>query len=146
MEVAKVTNLELDLRAFCAVLLQEHCYDKLGNEYQSLFGIHMLLKDIESEKVHCYRVKENGKYLGFVFGELNADNNYLGHVIFVRGVDVAKACNLCAYYVYNELNADNIIAYIPNSNRAAILMAKRFGCKEVSKNNEITFLKRARGE
>ena len=111
------------------------------------YVIYMLMHGILTESVQVYGVfdvdgEEAKRFLGLAFGWMGADDYFEVHFAFDRGVDTMECARLCLEEM-KKLNpgVKGVVGYIPDSNRAARMFAKRFGCRDNGIKQDKLYLK-----
>lgn len=128
------------------MMVQEHIFNALDHRLKTYFGAHCLFRSIENGSIRVYGAFTDTDLLsGIGFGNLDEDNNFVAHVMFFRNCDVADGCRKCADIMIEEyktegIEVQNIIGYIPDQNRAALRMARRFGCKDKGLTKEVVWI------
>ena len=109
--------------------------------------VYTLMLGILNGNVQCYGVfdvdgDEAKRFLGMAFGWIAQDNYFEVHFAFDRGVNTMECAHLCLDEM-KKCNPDvkGVVGYIPDSNRAARMFAKRFGCRDNGIRPEKLFIK-----
>jgi L-amino acid N-acyltransferase YncA len=135
------------VHAISNIIPQEHVFSRIDKRFKTYYGVHQLFKAIEQGVIRVYGAfTEKGLLAGVCFGNTDTENNFVVHVMFCRNTDVTDGCLKCADAMIKEYEAEgvliqSIIGYIPAFNRAAIRMAKRFGCVDCGETKEMMFIK-----
>lgn len=121
---------------------EEHIFYALDPRISSFFGAHCLFKNVEAGIVRVYGVMCNEDFKGIVFGNCPDGESFVAHVAFLRKFNVVEGClatekAMIDDYAKDGIKIKRIIGNIPSFNRAAIWMAKRFGCIDMGIDNTI---------
>lgn len=133
--------------ALSGLMPQKHIFENTDRRLKTYYGAYCLFKSIEENVVRVYGAfTESGKIAGVCFGNPDTEDNFVVHVMFARDADVTDGCLKCADVMVKEYESEgvmikNIIGYIPAFNRAAIRMAKRFGCVDCGETKEMIYIK-----
>ncbi len=111
------------------------------------YVVYMLMSGILNGIFQAYGVfdvkdDKAESFLGMAWGWRRSDMYFEVHFAFDRGVDTMECARLCLAEM-NKLNPDvkGVVGYIPDSNRAARMFAKRFGCRDNGIQQDKPFMK-----
>ncbi len=111
------------------------------------YVVYTLMDGIKTGEVQAYGVfdvkdDKAEDFLGMAWGWIAQDNYFEVHFAFDRGIDTMECARLCLAEM-KKLNpaVKGIVGYIPDSNRAARMFAKRFGCRDNGIQKDKPFIK-----
>lgn len=134
-------------RVISNLIPQPHIFNAVDKRFKTYYGVHKLFSAIERGDIRVYGAyTATGLLAGVCFGNKDENDDFVAHVMFFRNTDVTNGCLKCADVMIKEYESEgvlikNIIGYIPAFNRAAIRMAKRFGCVDCGETKEMCFIK-----
>lgn len=133
------------LRLLSDLFVQKHVFPVLDKRVKTFVGAHRLFKNIENGFVRVYGAFYQGRIIGVCFGHLENEHDFCTHVAFCRHSRVLDGCFACADAMINEFSQEgveikNIVGYIPDYNKAAQRLARRFGCKDHGINENKTIV------
>jgi len=111
------------------------------------YVVYTVMDGIMRGGVQCYGVfdvkdDKAESFLGMAWGWIKHDNYFEVHFAFDRGVNTMECARLClAEMKKHNPDVKGVVGYIPDSNRAARMFAKRFGCKDNGIRPEQVFIK-----
>lgn len=147
-----ITARRLEGNIYTLILLsdlwvEDHVFRGMDLRFKTFLGAHRLFQEIEDGFYRVYGAfDEKSGFLGVAFGSLEKDNStWNAHVAFRRGADAAKCCLeiekvLIEDYQKDGINLGCITGYIPECNRGAIRMSKRYGCKDNGISDKVNFM------
>ena len=102
----------------------------------------ILLGEVQVYGVFDVKDDKAEDFLGMAFGWMREDNYFEVHFAFDRGVDTMDCARLCLDEMKNlNPGVKGVVGYIPDSNRAARMFAKRFGCRDNGIQQDKPYLK-----
>lgn len=141
------SNIDWVVHALSNLIPQQHIFNAIDRRFKTYYGVYHLFKAIENGDIRVYGAyTESGLLAGVGFGNKDKNDDFIAHVMFCRDTDVVSGCLKCAEVMIEEFAKEgvtikNIVGYIPAFNRAAIRMAKRFGCVDCGETKEMCFIK-----
>jgi hypothetical protein len=127
------------------LLYEPHIYIGQDDRMKDAWWVHRFFTEIESGERYVYgafSVKDNS-FLGCTHGKFAGDC-FVAHTMFKRKVDTVKASlmmeeELKKYCRENNIPLKAIVGYPPEDLRVAILMNKRFGCKDMGRAENVEY-------
>lgn len=132
------------LLALSNFFVEPHIFPMLDGRVKTFLGAHLLFSRIESGAVRVYGAFAGAFLLGCCFGALDDERvSFSVHVVCPRKIDAVAVCSACekamiADYRKDGVEVNYVVGYIPDYNRAAIRMAKRYGCSDFGIRNDKT--------
>jgi hypothetical protein len=127
------------------LLYQAHIYSAVDDSMHDVWGVHNFLSEIESGQRIVFGVfdEKNNIFLGCMHCTLHGDY-CVAHTMFKRKVDAVKAAlmaedELKKYCKKNKILLNAIVGYPPEHLRAAVIMNKKFGCKDMGQAENVFF-------
>lgn len=139
----RLPGTEETLRLLSPFFGKAHIQKALDDRWRTCYGIFNLFRGIRSGVIRVYGVFEMDdggvarRFCGFEFGCPDETGEaFEHHACWDRHVDAAECATLCkeamkAEYAREGKRMKYAVGYIPESNRAARLMALRAGCKDL---------------
>lgn len=127
------------------LLYEPHIYQGQDDRMRDVWGVHVFLTEIENGTRLVWGAfsKEDNSFLGCAHGTIE-NNEFIAHTMFKRKVDAVKACLLMEvefkkYCKENSISVNAIVGYPPEDLRIAIIMNKRFGCKDMGRAEGVEY-------
>ena len=130
------------------LLYEPHIYLGQDDRMHDIWWVHRFFMEIETGIRHVWGVfaKHDDSFLGCAHGTFEGDG-FVAHTMFKRHVDAVKACllmedDLKRYCRENDIDIKAVIGYPPENLRVAVVMNKRFGCKDMGRAEGVEYWKR----
>ena len=133
---ARLPKDDRTLRLLSDLFVQKHIFPVLDKRVKTFVGAHRLFKNIESGYVRVYGAFFQDKVMGVCFGHLEpGTQDFCTHLAFLRHTKALAGCAACADVMVKEYREQgiaikNIVGYIPDYNRAALRLARLYGCED----------------
>lgn len=125
------------LKALSELLIQDHVFHLIDGHLKSFFGVHKFFEKIKSGDIRVYgSFDDSFNFLGVCFGVLETDGETFNtHTMFHRKANAVKCYESCLHAMVNDYENEGVkvkavVGYIPEFHRAAIIAARRAGCKD----------------
>jgi hypothetical protein len=145
MFVKKLDASPPTLYMISRLLYEPHIYKGQDDRMRDVWGVHVFFTEIENGERLVWGAfsKEDNSFLGCVHGTIE-NNNFIAHTMFKRHVDAVKAClmmveDLKIYCKENDISVNAIVGYPPEHLRIAIIMNKKFGCKDMGRAEGVEY-------
>ena len=125
------------LRILSDLFVQKHIFPVIDKRVKTYYGAHCLFRNIERGFVRVYGAFYKDKLIGCCFGHLEENSSdFCVHIVFLRHCKALDGCFACAdtmiqEYAQEGVTIDAIVGYIPDYNRAALRLARKFGCVDL---------------
>ena len=129
---------------------KKHVKDGQDDFLNTCYGIFHLFYGFVTGEIRVYGVFDQDEpmsFLGFQFGYLDETNeSFETHSCWDRRSPSLDCVNLCSDVMIADYSQDGIVikyivCYIPDRNRAAQLLARRFGCVDCGYHQDKLFYK-----
>jgi hypothetical protein len=144
---ARLPKDDRTIRLLSDLFVQEHIFPALDKRVQTYAGAHKLFKNIESGFVRVYGAFYQEKLMGVCFGHLEeGTSDFCTHLAFLRHTKALEGCASCAAVMVEDYKREgiivkNIVGYIPDYNRAALRIARLYGCEDCGIDETKTIIK-----
>ena len=146
---------EATLSFLSTFIAQEHIQAGLDDRLRDAYGVWRFFTWIRFGKNRAYGVFELNdageaeRFCGFQLGNLDADGFFENHAFWGRKIPTLQCVTLCCQEMRREYDEEGIdvrgvVSYIPDCNRAAKLLARRFGCKDGGLRADRIWMKRGK--
>lgn len=123
------------------MLLEKHVFKNLCGSHKSLLGLYKILRKVEKGLVRVIGAFDDNKCIGVCYGFFDEKGNWINHSAFCRGVDaVAITKEIEAIIVLNVPELKAFVGNIPETNRAALLYAKKLGYRNNGYSDEYNYI------
>ena len=118
------------------LFVQEHIFKVLDMRVKTFIGAHRLFKNIENGYVRVYGAFFQDRIIGVCFGNIEpGTSDFCTHLAFLRHSKALEGCFACAAamvadYAKEGIIVQSIVGYIPEHNKAALRIARFYGCKD----------------
>lgn len=146
----KLSATDETIRFLSPFFEKKHVKEGQDDFLNTCYGIYRLFFGIVTGEIRVYGVFDQDPtitFLGFNFGYLDeTGDSFEAHSCWDRGVPTAECANLCldvmkGDYLRDGIVVKSVVCYIPDRNRAAQLLARRFGCLDCGFHNDKLFYK-----
>lgn len=122
---------------FESIMLEDSIFRSLDEKMTTFTGIHYLFRDFETGSADlfgCFSEDKQDRFLiGFVFGTyMRKNKQFIGHLMLRRKTDALSCVSVIQDLIKSiHPKCKKLCAEIPVFNKAAMRVAKKFGCVEI---------------
>lgn len=117
------------VRVMSSMLLEDHVFKTLCGTWKSAIGLYVILNKIHTGLIRVVAAFDNdGKVIGVCYGFFDENRRWINHSAFLRGVNAVDITrDIEAIILINVPELHSFVGNIPETNRAALLYAKKLG-------------------